>query len=78
MKKAVRFAMALAAVLVLSFGSFTGTDYVNAAEQSSKEMMGSTSFGGSYKDGEVGFQAGCALSEWLGWFECHESQVDWK
>ncbi|WP_106767608.1 hypothetical protein [Paenibacillus faecalis] len=30
-----------------------------------------------WKDGETGFQAGCALSEWLGWFKCHPSQVPW-
>lgn len=31
----------------------------------------------SWRDGETGFIAGCALSEWLGWFKCHSSQVPW-
>ncbi|WP_173918681.1 hypothetical protein [Halobacillus sp. Marseille-Q1614] len=76
-----RLAMALIAVFVLSFGSFTGTNIVEAKEEkppTARETMGSTKFGGSWKDGQVGFEAGCALSEWLGWFECHESQVSWK
>ncbi|WP_173915281.1 hypothetical protein [Halobacillus sp. Marseille-Q1614] len=78
MNKFGRIAVALVAVFVLSFGSFAGANPLNVVEAAKvSETIGSTSTGSDWKSGQTGFTAGCALSEWLGWFECHDSQVPW-
>ncbi|WP_301108023.1 hypothetical protein [Sporosarcina sp.] len=76
MKKTGRFAAALLMAGVLAIGA---NSTVNTAEAASvSHTIGSTSLGSDWKSGQTGFEAGCALSEWLGWFECHPSQVSWK
>jgi len=57
----------IAAVLVVAGALFIGSNSINAVEAATtSETIGSTSLGSKWKDGAVGFQAGCALSEWLG------------
>lgn len=76
LKKTGRFAAALLMAGVLAIGANTSINTAEAA--STSQTIGSTSLGSKWQSGEVGFEAGCALSEWLGWFECHPSQVSWK
>ncbi|ELK46575.1 hypothetical protein QRD89_02725 [Halobacillus sp. ACCC02827] len=81
MKKLAKVGIALAAVGILSFGDVTGsTSSVVEAKSMTSDTLhhaGSTSFGSDWKSGRVGFWGGCALSGWLGTFECHESQLPW-
>lgn len=69
----------ITAVLVIAGALVIGTNFsANTVEAAStSKTIGSTSLGSKWRDGEIGFQAGCALSEWLGWFKCHPSQVPW-
>ncbi|WP_153722800.1 MULTISPECIES: hypothetical protein [Sporosarcina] len=76
MKKTGRFAAALLMAGVLAIGANSTVNTAEAASASSG--IGSTSLGSDWKSGQTGFEAGCALSEWLGWFKCHPSQVSWK
>lgn len=71
-----RTAAALLMAGVIAVGANPSINTVEAS--STSQTIGSTSLGGKWKDGEVGFEAGCALSEWFGWFECHPSQVSWN
>ncbi|UOR11604.1 glycoside hydrolase 64/thaumatin family protein [Halobacillus amylolyticus] len=79
MKKLGQITAALLMVVVLSFGGFVGSNFINTVEASSTgNIIGSTSLGSDWQSGRTGFQAGCAFSEWLGLFECHSSQVPWR
>ncbi|MEA3319680.1 MAG: hypothetical protein U9Q88_06600 [Bacillota bacterium] len=78
MKKFGRIAIATMAVFALTFGSFVASDSLHTAEAANvSSTIGSTSTGSDWKSGNTGFTAGCALSEWLGIFKCHSSQVPW-
>lgn len=78
MKKLGRIAIALVAVFVLTFGNYVASDSIHTADAANAiSTIGSTSVGDDWKSGNTGFTAGCALSEWLGMFKCHSSQVPW-
>lgn len=78
LKRVVQFVTVSLLAVTIAFTGFNGSESINTVDAKSKATEGlKMEFGSDWQEGRIGYWGGCALSEALGLFTCHPSEVPW-